>query len=42
MFVAGNAFNAKGVKGGPKSTTIAAYSGVFLLVMSMVAIGYQP
>jgi N-acetylmuramoyl-L-alanine amidase len=27
---------------GPKSTTIAAYSGVFLLVMSMVAIGYQP
>lgn len=27
---------------GPKSTTIAAYSGVFLLVISMVAIGYQP
>ena len=27
---------------GPKSTTIAAYTGVFLLVMSMVAIGYQP
>ena len=29
-------------KGGPKSTVIAAYSGVFLLVISMVAIGYQP
>jgi surface antigen len=28
--------------GMPKSTTIAAYTGVFLLVMSMVAIGYQP
>lgn len=28
--------------GGPKSTTIAAYAGVFLLVVSMVAIGYQP
>ena len=27
---------------GPKSTTIAAYAGVFLLIMSMVAIGYQP
>jgi surface antigen len=27
---------------GPKSTTIAAYTGVFLLIMSMVAIGYQP
>lgn len=27
---------------GPKSTVIAAYSGVFLLVISMVAIGYQP
>lgn len=27
---------------GPKSTTVAAYTGVFLLVMSMVAIGYQP
>lgn len=26
----------------PKSTTIAAYAGVFLLVISMVAIGYQP
>jgi surface antigen len=26
----------------PKSTTIAAYAGVFLLVMSIVAIGYQP
>lgn len=29
-------------KSGPKSTTIAAYVGVFLLVISMVAIGYQP
>ncbi|HEX6416053.1 MAG TPA: LysM peptidoglycan-binding domain-containing protein, partial [Candidatus Saccharimonadales bacterium] len=27
---------------GSKSTTIAAYTGVFLLIMSMVAIGYQP
>lgn len=26
----------------PKSTTVAAYAGVFLLVISMVAIGYQP
>lgn len=26
----------------PKSTTIAAYAGVFLLIVSMVAIGYQP
>ena len=26
----------------PKTTTIAAYGGVFLLIMSMVAIGYQP
>lgn len=25
-----------------KSTTIAAYTGVFLLVMSLVAVGYQP
>ncbi len=29
-------------KSGTKSTTIAAYVGVFLLVISMVAIGYQP
>lgn len=29
-------------KGMPKSTTIAAYAGVFLLIMSVVAIGYQP
>jgi surface antigen/phage tail protein X len=29
-------------KTGPKSTTVAAYTGVFLLVISMVAIGYQP
>ena len=26
----------------PRSTTIAAYVGVFLLILSMVAIGYQP
>ena len=26
----------------PKSTTIAAYTGVFLLVMSLVAVGYRP
>lgn len=32
----------KKIKSGPKSTTIAAYTGVFLLIMSMVAIGYQP
>lgn len=32
----------KRTKGGPKSTTIAAYAGVFLLIMSIVAIGYQP
>lgn len=29
-------------RSGLKSTTIAAYAGVFLLIMSMVAIGYQP
>jgi surface antigen len=34
--------DAKKSKGMPKSTTIAAYAGVFLLVMSIVAIGYQP
>lgn len=27
---------------GLKSTTVAAYSGVFLLIMTIVAIGYQP
>jgi len=32
----------KKAKGMPKSTTIAAYAGVFLLVMSIVAVGYQP
>jgi surface antigen len=32
----------KKVKSTPKSTTIAAYVGVFLLIMSMIAIGYQP
>ena len=36
------ASHAKRHKGGPKSTVVAAYSGVFLLVISMVAIGYQP
>ncbi len=34
--------NSKKSRGGPKSTTIAAYTGVFLLIMSIVAIGYQP
>lgn len=34
--------SSKKAKVGPKSTTIAAYTGVFLLTMSMVAIGYQP
>lgn len=29
-------------RSGPKMTTVAAYTGVFLFVMSMVAIGYQP
>lgn len=33
--------HAKG-KTTPKTTTVAAYAGVFLLVISMVAIGYQP
>ena len=33
---------SKKTRRGPKSTTIAAYTGVFLLIMSMVAIGYQP
>ncbi len=32
----------KKAKLSPKSTTIAAYAGVFLLIVSMVAIGYQP
>lgn len=34
--------NSKKGKSTPKSTTVAAYAGVFLLVISMVAIGYQP
>ena len=34
--------NTKKSKLGTKSTTVAAYTGVFLLIMSMVAIGYQP
>lgn len=34
--------SSKRRKSGPKSTTIAVYTGVFLLIMSMVAIGYQP
>lgn len=29
-------------KGMPKSSTIAAYTGVFLLVISLVAVGYRP
>ncbi len=29
-------------KSGPKATTLATYSGVFLLVIALVAIGYQP
>jgi surface antigen len=33
---------SKKAKNGLKSTTVAAYTGVFLLIMSMVAIGYQP
>ena len=41
MFVSKLSSSKKG-RGGLKSTTIAAYSGVFLLVISMVAIGYQP
>lgn len=41
MFTGGTLKTIK-AKGGPKSTAIAAYSGVFLLVISMVAIGYQP
>jgi surface antigen len=41
MFTSGTLKSIK-AKGGPKSTAIAAYSGVFLLVISMVAIGYQP
>lgn len=32
----------RGRKGSLKLATVAAYAGVFLLVMSMVAIGYQP
>jgi surface antigen len=39
---AGAGLSSRKAKNGPKSTAIAAYSGVFLLVMSMVAIGYQP
>ncbi len=39
---AGTTFKTIKAKSGPKSTAIAAYSGVFLLVISMVAIGYQP
>lgn len=34
--------SSKKAKGGLKSTTVAAYTGVFLLIMSLVAIGYQP
>ena len=38
----GRSYRTKRRKSGPESTVIAAYSGVFLLVISMVAIGYQP
>ena len=41
MFARHQTDSKKG-KSTPKSTTIAAYAGVFLLVISMVAIGYQP
>lgn len=34
--------DSKKIFRGSKSTTVAAYAGVFLLIMSMVAIGYQP
>lgn len=37
-----HAKSSKKTKSMPKSTTTAAYVGVFLLIMSMVAIGYQP
>lgn len=33
---------ATSLRRGPKSTTIAAYAGVFLLIISVVAIGYRP
>ena len=42
QFFARHAKSSKKTKSMPKSTTIAAYVGVFLLIMSMVAIGYQP
>lgn len=42
MFASQLTSSKKKGRGGLKSTTIAAYSGVFLLVISMVAIGYQP
>ena len=35
-------YKKSGRKASPRSTTIAAYTGVFLLIMTMVAIGYQP
>jgi surface antigen len=41
VFARHQATSKKG-KSTPKSTTIAAYAGVFLLIISMVAIGYQP
>jgi surface antigen len=42
VMLVGHSYRSKRSKSGPKSTVIAAYSGVFLLVISMVAIGYQP
>ena len=33
---------SKKAKFGVKSTTVAAYTGVFLLITALVAIGYQP
>ncbi len=41
VFAASRA-SSKRIRITPKSTTIAAYTGVFLLIISLVAIGYQP
>jgi len=43
VFARQKKIDAKRVRAGrPKTTTIAAYAGVFLLIITMVAIGYQP
>lgn len=42
VFAAAPRTHSKRAKTTLKSTTVAAYAGVFLLIMSMVAIGYQP